>query len=132
MKRRDLLTGLALASVEARAQTPATGPAAESLYIPKPQLVADRRFLHDFMDEFSFVDLVTVSPIAAHHSHSGLAGPKRRRLWNHPRPHLAPESAERDLRRQADGSRCFPRPARVHLANLVRQDRKPERTLCRT
>jgi transcriptional regulator len=62
MKRRDLLTGLALASMEARAQTPATGPAAESLYIPKPQLVADRRFLHDFMDEFSFVDLVTVSP----------------------------------------------------------------------
>jgi len=48
--------------MEARAQTPATGPAAESLYIPKPQLVADRRFLHDFMDEFSFVDLVTVSP----------------------------------------------------------------------
>ena len=64
MKRRVLLAGLALASVEARAQTQATGAAAESLYIPKPQLVADRRFLHDFMDEFSFVDLVTVSPSA--------------------------------------------------------------------
>src|SRR5271154_2004739 len=58
MKRRDLLTGLALAGMNAKAQA----PAAESLYIPKPQLVDDRRFLHDFMDEFSFVDLVTVSP----------------------------------------------------------------------
>jgi len=62
MKRRDLLAGLALASVKARAQTRSTEPAAESLYIPKPQLIEDRRFLHDFMDEFAFVDLVTVSP----------------------------------------------------------------------
>jgi transcriptional regulator len=61
MNRRDLLAGLALASLESRAQT-RTGPEAESLYIPKPQLVEDRRFLHDFMDEFAFVDLVTVSP----------------------------------------------------------------------
>jgi transcriptional regulator len=61
MKRRDLLTGLAFASMEARAQT-RTGSEAESLYIPKPQLVEDRRFLHDFMDEFAFVDLVTVAP----------------------------------------------------------------------
>src|ERR1700675_2507907 len=61
MNRRDLLTGFALASVGARAQT-RPGSEAESLYIPKPQLVDDRRFLHDFMDEFSFVDLVTVSP----------------------------------------------------------------------
>jgi transcriptional regulator len=58
MNRRDLLAGLALASMKARAQA----PAAESLYIPKPQLVDDRRFLHDFMDEFAFVDLVTASP----------------------------------------------------------------------
>lgn len=62
MNRRDLLAGLAFASVEARAQTHASGATAESLYIPKPQLVEDRRFLHDFMDEFAFVDLVTVSP----------------------------------------------------------------------
>jgi transcriptional regulator len=62
MNRRDLLAGLALASLEARAQTRTTGAAAESLYIPKPQLIEDRRFLHDFMDEFAFVDLVTVSP----------------------------------------------------------------------
>jgi transcriptional regulator len=62
MNRRELLAGLALASVEARAQTHPAEPAGESLYIPKPQLVEDRRLLHDFMDEFAFVDLVTVSP----------------------------------------------------------------------
>jgi transcriptional regulator len=62
MKRRDLLTGLALASVGARAQDHTGAPVAESLYIPKPQLVEDRRFLHDFMEEFAFVELVTVSP----------------------------------------------------------------------
>ena len=60
MKRRDLLAALALSSIEAPAQTNA--PPAESLYIPKPQLVEDRKFLHDFMDEFAFVDLITVSP----------------------------------------------------------------------
>jgi transcriptional regulator len=59
MKRRDLLAGFAFAGFEANAQT---RPEAESLYIPKPQLVDDRRFLHDFMDEFAFVDLITVSP----------------------------------------------------------------------
>jgi transcriptional regulator len=62
MNRRDLLAGLAMASVGARAQTHTTGAAAESLYIPKPQVIEDRRFLHDFMEEFAFVDLVTVSP----------------------------------------------------------------------
>ncbi len=62
MNRRDLLAGLALASFGADAQTPTAGTAAESLYIPKPQLVEDRRFLHDFMEEFAFVDLVSVSP----------------------------------------------------------------------
>jgi len=39
MNRRDLLAGLALASLEASAQTRPAGAAAESLYIPKPQLV---------------------------------------------------------------------------------------------
>lgn len=61
MKRRDLLAGLALAGFEAKGQT-RSAPEAESLYIPKPQLVEDRRFLHDFMEEFAFVDLVTASP----------------------------------------------------------------------
>jgi transcriptional regulator len=61
MNRRNLLAGLVLAGLDSQAQPPA-GHEAESLYIPKPQLVEDRRFLHDFMDEFAFVDLVTVSP----------------------------------------------------------------------
>src|SRR5689334_3448950 len=63
MKRRDLLSGLALAALEGNAQNSTTEPhTPESLYIPKPQQVQDRRFLHDFMEEFAFVDLVTVSP----------------------------------------------------------------------
>ncbi len=61
MNRRHMIAGLALAGVEANAQTGAP-EGAESLYIPKPQLVEDRRLLHDFMDEFAFVELVTVSP----------------------------------------------------------------------
>jgi transcriptional regulator len=61
MKRRDLLIGMALAaSFEAEAE--AEQPTPESLYIPKPHLVQDRQFLYDFMDEYSFVDLITTSP----------------------------------------------------------------------
>jgi transcriptional regulator len=37
-------------------------PPDPSLYIPKAHLVEERKFLHDFMDEFAFVDVVTVSP----------------------------------------------------------------------
>ena len=33
-----------------------------SVYIPKAHVVEDRAFLHAFMDEFSFVDLVTTTP----------------------------------------------------------------------
>src|SRR6476661_7130909 len=46
-------------------QAPAQGEPGEpdpSLYIPKAHLVEDRAFLHDFMDEYAFVDLVTPSP----------------------------------------------------------------------
>jgi transcriptional regulator len=49
---------MALAGVKLEAQPPAP----ESLYIPQPHLVKDRKFLHDFMDEFAFVDLVTATP----------------------------------------------------------------------
>jgi transcriptional regulator len=45
---------------EAEAQAPA-GPD-PSLYIPRAHLVEDRAFLHDFMDEYAFVDLVTPAP----------------------------------------------------------------------
>jgi transcriptional regulator len=56
MKRRDLLAGFAMAGIELEAQN---NP--ESLYIPKAHLVEDRKFLHDFMEEFAFVDLVTAT-----------------------------------------------------------------------
>jgi transcriptional regulator len=58
MKRRDMLAGLALAGMGSAAEEEQP----RSLYIPKAQLVEDRQFLHDFMDEYSFVDLVTASP----------------------------------------------------------------------
>ncbi len=58
MRRRDLLAGLAIG----RMQLEAHPDTLESLYIPKPHLVEDRKFLHNFMDEFSFVDLVTSGP----------------------------------------------------------------------
>lgn len=58
MNRRNLLLGFALAGVELGADEPPR----ESLYIPKPQLVADRQFLNDVMDEFAFADLITASP----------------------------------------------------------------------
>jgi transcriptional regulator len=61
MNRRDLLSSIAFAAVAAEAQD-SGAPPASSLYIPKPQVVEDRKFLHDFMDEFAFVDLVTTSP----------------------------------------------------------------------
>lgn len=41
------------------AQAEAADP---SVYIPKAHLVQDRAFLHAFMREFSFVDLVTTAP----------------------------------------------------------------------
>jgi transcriptional regulator len=48
----------------ARESAPAQEPSKPdpSLYIPKAHLVEERRFLHDFMDEFAFVDVVTVTP----------------------------------------------------------------------
>jgi transcriptional regulator len=55
MRRRDLWA-LGLAALEVEGQE-----SAESLYIPKAHLVEDRNFLHGFMDEFPFVDLVTAS-----------------------------------------------------------------------
>jgi transcriptional regulator len=58
MNRRDLLIGWVLAGLELEAQEPPP----KSLYIPKPQLVEDRKFLQDFMNEFPFVDLITASP----------------------------------------------------------------------
>ena len=58
LKRRDLMAGLALAGMKVEGQEHSP----ESLYIPQPHLVKDRKLLHDFMDEFSFVELVTATP----------------------------------------------------------------------
>jgi transcriptional regulator len=58
LNRRDLLAGLAFAAF------PSDPPPSEasSLYIPKAHLVEDRQLLHDLMEEFAFVSLVTASP----------------------------------------------------------------------
>jgi transcriptional regulator len=58
MRRRDLLAGITFAVAGTEAQQ--TGP--QSLYIPKAHLVEDRALLHEFMDEYSFVELVTSTP----------------------------------------------------------------------
>lgn len=58
LNRRDLLAGIALGGMELEGQQHAP----ESLYIPKPHLVADGNLLHGFMEEFAFVDLVTAAP----------------------------------------------------------------------
>jgi transcriptional regulator len=58
MNRREVLLGMAAAGLDLNAQEPSPG----SIYIPKPQLVEDRKFLQDFMHEFAFADLVTANP----------------------------------------------------------------------
>src|SRR5665213_14793 len=64
MHRRDLLSSLAITALGAEGQEPGAEP---SLYIPKAHLVEDRAFLHDFMDEFAFVDLITTTPLRVTH-----------------------------------------------------------------
>jgi len=58
MKRRDVIAGFALAASGTAFQQPDAG----SIYIPKAHRVEDRALLHDFMDEYAFVDLVTATP----------------------------------------------------------------------
>lgn len=62
--RRNLLVSLAFASAfpEVEAAGDEHPSIHDSLYIPKAHLVEDRKFLHDFMETYSFVDLVTASP----------------------------------------------------------------------
>jgi transcriptional regulator len=57
--RRTLLTNLALSPMLLGQDRSTPRP---TLYIPQPHVVEDRAFLHDFMEEFSFVDLVTSTP----------------------------------------------------------------------
>lgn len=66
LSRRDALTallaGVAGASVSLDAAAQAPEQADPSVYIPKAHLVEDRAFLHGFMREFSFIELVTTEP----------------------------------------------------------------------
>lgn len=59
MTRRDLFVGFAMGAGQSSGQETA---GAGSIYIPQAHKVEDRAFLHDFMDEYSFVDLVTAMP----------------------------------------------------------------------
>jgi transcriptional regulator len=60
INRRQMLAALAAGSSNLIGQKP-TG-IDPSLYIPAAHRVEDRNFLHDFMDEYSFVDLVSCTP----------------------------------------------------------------------
>src|SRR5258708_18901491 len=62
MNRPMVLPGLSAAGAEEKPNSAPPHRAAGSLNTPKPHLVDDRQFLHDFMDEFAFVDLVTAAP----------------------------------------------------------------------
>ena len=66
MNRRDLLSSLVFAAVTAEAQESAPPPP-PSLYIPNAHRVEDRKLLHDFMEEFAFVDLITAPPLHITH-----------------------------------------------------------------
>jgi transcriptional regulator len=66
LSRRAVLCGLIsaaalLADDDIDAQD-ASGPPDPTLYIPKAHVVGELKFLHDFMEEFSFVMLVTTTP----------------------------------------------------------------------
>ncbi len=59
MKRRDLIAGVAASLVSPAAPPP---PEQATLYIPSAHRVEDLALMHDTMDEYPFVDLVTPSP----------------------------------------------------------------------
>jgi transcriptional regulator len=66
MNRRAVLLGLLSAAAiagedDTSAQEP-SGPPDPSLYIPRAHVVEELTFLHQFMEEFSFVMLVTTAP----------------------------------------------------------------------
>ena len=56
MNRRDLLSSFALTAFVGDGQE--TVP--PSLYVPNAHPMDDRKLLHDFMEEFAFVDLIGV------------------------------------------------------------------------
>ncbi len=60
LKRRDVFA--LAAALPAAAQNQSTPATAGTVYIPKAHRIEEVAYLHDFMDEYSFVDLVTASP----------------------------------------------------------------------
>ncbi len=66
MKRRAVLLGLisaaAMAADDDLGAQEVSGPSDPSLYIPKAHVVDELKFLHDFMEDFAFVMLVTATP----------------------------------------------------------------------
>lgn len=58
MNRREMIAGMSAAA--AASASPA--PEGETLYIPQAHRVEDLALLHDTMDEFPFVDLITTAP----------------------------------------------------------------------
>jgi transcriptional regulator len=60
INRRTMLASLAACSSRLLAQEPAKND--PTLYIPKAHRVEDLKLLHDFMDEYAFVDVVTSVP----------------------------------------------------------------------
>jgi transcriptional regulator len=62
LDRRALLVaavaGFGMPGLEAQDSAPPD----PSLYIPKAHLVEERKFLHDFMEDFPFVDVITPNP----------------------------------------------------------------------
>jgi transcriptional regulator len=66
MNRRSILFGLfsaaAIAGEDAFSAQEPSGPLDPSLYIPRAHVVEELAFLHQFMEEFSFVMLVTTAP----------------------------------------------------------------------
>ncbi len=62
VSRREMLAGLATYGCAPLTREQERTKIAPSLYIPKAQLVEDRKLLHDFMDDHRFVELVTAAP----------------------------------------------------------------------
>ena len=118
INRRAMLASLVAASgASLSAQEPAKID--PTLYIPKAHRVEDLKLLHEFMDEYAFVDLVTSSPtLRITHipvSWYRTAGNLRKILG-----HVSRQNpAESGVRRPSDGYNRVPWPARVHLTHVV-------------
>ena len=124
MNRRQLLTGVLAAPMALGLDLEAQEGAAPdpSLYIPKAHLVEDRAFLHDFMDEYAFVDLVTTSPTLRITHIPTFLERASGRFGTVFGAHFRPEPAARGVGRHAPSRDRLPRAAWLHLARLVRQE----------